>query len=367
MTAERFDVFVVGSSDPSPAAQSRLATAVASRHGAPLASVAQAIAEKRLRAGSGLDRDAAEALARKLQGMGALVAVRTAVAKPAELPAPRPAPGAAPALRPFGGPREPQGGTPYVEPLPRFAAPPPAAPELDPFAPPPSMPMASLSMAAIEASAAPPLASPGLFMPTSGGDGSLELALDTPAPREHATPVVARSLPGASGLDTNRVVATSAASGLALGDEDPAAHTTRCPRHGLLYDKRRADGCRRCLEDVRAAAHATEGRRPSRQETALAALRESPARRAFLGLGFALFLGFLPAAYHAFRPGADEVRRLRAEQDELSHKTGTEDNLRRFDEIDLLVEHSRSRAARNTFIVWLTVSGVALAGWYRIT
>src|SRR3954462_6982747 len=102
MTAERFDVFVVGSSDPSPAAQSRLATAVASRHGAPLATVAQAIAEKRLRAGSGLDRAAAEALARKLQGMGALPAARAAVAKVPEPSPPRPAPGAAPTLRPLG-------------------------------------------------------------------------------------------------------------------------------------------------------------------------------------------------------------------------------------------------------------------------
>jgi hypothetical protein len=367
MTAERFDVFVVGSSDPSPAAQSRLATAVATRHGAPLASVAQAIAEKRLRAASGLDRGAAEALARKLQGMGALTAIRAAVAKPAEPPQPRPAPGAAPMLRPLGGPREPPSGTPYAEPQPRSAAAPAAPPEPDPFAPPPSMPMAALSLAAMETSPASPPANPGLFMPTGGEDATLELALDTPAPRERMTPVAARSLPGASGLDTNRVVATSSASGLALGDEDPAARSVRCPRHGLLYDKRHADGCRRCLDDVREAARAEKGRLPSRQEAALAALRESPARRAFVGLGFALFLGFLPAAYHAFRPGADEVRRLRAEQDELSHKTGTEDNLRRFDDIDLLVEHSRSRAARNTFIVWLTVSGVALAAWYRIT
>jgi hypothetical protein len=366
MTAERFDVFVVGSSDPSPAAQSRLATAVASRHGAPLATVAQAIAEKRLRAGSGLDRAAAESLAHKLQGMGALTAIRAAASKPAEPPAERPA-GAPASLRPLGSRAEAPIATPYAEPRPRPGPPAQPAPEPDPFAPPPSIPIGPLSLASMDLDRAPASPSPrrhDLFTPAEGANASLELDLAPSPPLERTTPVAARSLPGASGLDTNRLVATSSASGLAIGEEEPGAHAIRCPRHGLLYDRRRADGCRRCLEDVRAAAQAAEGRLPSRQ---LAALRESPARRAFLGLGFALFLGFLPAAYHAFRPGADEVRRLRAEQDELSHKTGTEDNLRRFDEIDELVAHSRSRAARNTFILWFAVSGVAFVGWYRIT
>jgi hypothetical protein len=350
MTPERFDVFVVGSADPSPVAQSKLATAVAARHGAPLASVAQAIAEKRLRAGSGLERGPAEALARKLQ--------------------------APTGLRPLGALSPSPTATPYAEPLPRPAPPPKPAPtpEVDPFAPPPSAPVLAMALGALDGPAAPAASgaagaegpeADGMFAPPGGAQVSLELDVATPRPQDRTTPVVARSLPGASGLDHQNLVATSSASNLSVGEEDPGAHSIRCPKHGLLYDKRRAAGCRKCLEGVRSAAKEIEGRLPSKHQ--LAAIRETPVRRAFVGLGLALFLGFLPAAYHAFRPGADEVRRLRAEQEDLSRRTGTEDNLRRFDEIDTQVEKSRSRAARNTLIIWVAVSGAAFAVWYRVT
>jgi len=86
-----------------------------------------------------------------------------------------------------------------------------------------------------------------------------------------------------------------------------------------------------------------------------------------VGLTFGLVLGFLPAAYYCFGPGATDMHRLRLEQEVLSRQTGTEDNLRVFDDLDGQVTRSHERASRNTAIVWVAVAGVAMLGWYKIT
>ena len=86
-----------------------------------------------------------------------------------------------------------------------------------------------------------------------------------------------------------------------------------------------------------------------------------------MGLFLALFLGFAPAAYYALSPGAGEVERLRAEQAALSERAGTEDNLRRFDQLEDQVEVARSRAMRNTIVIWVAISGVVMAAFYKAT
>ena len=95
--------------------------------------------------------------------------------------------------------------------------------------------------------------------------------------------------------------------------------------------------------------------------------RRKPAKRAFLGLVFALVLGFLPAVYYCFGPGTAEVRKLRVEQELLSRQPGTEEIMRRFDELDGQVGDAHSQATRNTSIVWVAVASVAMLGWYKIT
>jgi hypothetical protein len=51
----------------------------------------------------------------------------------------------------------------------------------------------------------------------------------------------------------------------------------------------------------------------------------------------------------------------------LSRKPATEEIVRRFEELNTTVDNASSRATRTTAIVWLVVSGLALAGWYRVT
>jgi hypothetical protein len=82
---------------------------------------------------------------------------------------------------------------------------------------------------------------------------------------------------------------------------------------------------------------------------------------------FALVLGFLPAVYYCFGPGTAEVSKLRVEQELLSRQPGTEEIMRRFDELDVQVDDAHSQSTRKTSIVWVAVASVAMLGWYKIT
>ena len=157
-------------------------------------------------------------------------------------------------------------------------------------------------------------------------------------------------------MNTDKIVATSAASGLALADETEGGPNERCATHGLLFDRRKAKGCRKCLQ-----------RRSANQRDERPRLRDTPVKHAFAGMAFGLFLGFLPAGYYATQPGAAEVQRLRAEQAELSQRPGTEEILRRFDQIDELVSAGQWRTIGNTAFIWLAAGGILMAGFYRVT
>ena len=153
-------------------------------------------------------------------------------------------------------------------------------------------------------------------------------------------------------------------SGVAM-DEDPKnLNLVRCIQHGLYYDKTKASGCRKCLSSARDFAVKLEAQKVGFH---LGDFRAKPAKRAFLGLLFALVLGFLPAAYYCFGPGATPPRKLRVEQELLSRQSGTEEILARFDELDGQVSEAHDKASRNAAVVWVAVAGVALLGWYKVT
>jgi hypothetical protein len=173
----------------------------------------------------------------------------------------------------------------------------------------------------------------------------------------------ARSRPSAS-AGSLREMGMGAASGVAM-DEDPKnLNLVRCVQHGLYYDKSKASGCRKCLSSVRDVVNKMEAQAAGFR---LGDFRRKPAQRAFLGLVFALVLGFLPAVYYCFGPGTTEVRKLRVEQELLSRQPGTEEIMRRFDELDGQVGDAHSQSTRNTTIVWVAVASVAMLGWYKIT
>jgi hypothetical protein len=153
-------------------------------------------------------------------------------------------------------------------------------------------------------------------------------------------------------------------SGVAM-DEDPKnLNLIRCVQHGLYYDKSKASGCRKCMSTARDAVN-----KMTAQNTTfhIGDLHRKPAKRAFIGLAIALVLGFLPAVYYCFGPGTTEARKFRVEQELLSRQPGTEEIMRRFDELDTQVDESHGRASRNTAIVWFAVAGVAMLGWYKIS
>jgi hypothetical protein len=148
-------------------------------------------------------------------------------------------------------------------------------------------------------------------------------------------------------------------------DEDPKnLSLVRCVQHGLYYDKTKASGCRKCLSSARALATNFEAKTAGFR---LGNFQRRPAQRAFLGLAFALVIGLLPAAYYAFGPGTSDARAYRVEQELLSSQPGTEEILRRFDELDAAVAASCDRSTRNTGIVWVAVASVALFGWFKVT
>jgi hypothetical protein len=458
MTADRFEVFVVGSVEATAEAEAGLTATLASRQGLAPEVVTKALAARNLRAGQGLDRDQAEALARQLQALGAVTAIRRAPPPPP--PPPRPAegprPGSAPAvlptlagpppltdvdtqiskhLRPASGAtvriRTPFGSPPAdrsLTPLPATTTPLPApiTPRPAPITPPPALltpapatttpPPASLAPSPAGGRRLTPLGKPGAGRSLTPLASTAELRLQTPLgslaavrggtaarsdgfgppPISAVAPVPAAAAPPPAGprptrsagdpfaalgaeeevrleLDRGVLAAPASAagprktSGLQLAVEGGAASAgaqARCPIHGLSYDRRRASACPRCQQAGGTAARRSD---PRPGQLRFGGFRDSPVRRAFVGLCLALFIGFVPAAFHALRPGAAEVKRLRAEQEELSGKIGTEETLRRFDEIEALVPDRRLRAMRNTLLLWVVVSGAAFAGWYRVT
>jgi hypothetical protein len=435
MAGNLFDVFVVGSADPTPAGENQLAAALSAKHGLPLATIAKAIATKNLRAGQSLDQAQAQNLVRQLQGMGAVTVIRPAsgapratsqpsgAQAPARPPGPPRHPGTPPAARqpttpppakgdrwaalapppagppaappaapsPFGPPlggAENMGAGPSARPGNPFSsgpAPgghadpfgqrPPSGAHPDPFAPrpagaarpdpfaPPPLPGGPLTT---RPPTPPPRSAPGtppdeFVAPDLVGGPRLELArADRHAvPEETPAPVRAPTGPG-----NLRDIGAGGASGVVM-DEDPRnLDLVRCAQHGLYYDKTKASGCRKCLASAREVVSNFESRNTTLR---LGNFGDQPAKRAFAGLGLAFLLGLLPAAYYAFGPGTSKARQLRIEQEVLSRQPGTEEILRRFDELDDLVNQSRDLALRNTAVVWAAVSAAAMAGWYKIT
>jgi hypothetical protein len=420
MSGELYDVLVLGPVEATPTAEARLATALAGLNGASLMAVAQGLSEKSLSMGQALDRVAAEALVRQLQSLGALTSIRRAnpafpqsgahtpppqtgfraAGTPASGPlqglTPGSAPGSGAGLSSLGPPPS-SGGSLGRAPLssPGHERAPGSGQGLRPLGslrpetaggtPAPTLPPAAArvptdglghrvptgmgftlnepsSGARGSASArptaapqpAPPPAPPGdPFSTSDGGAVGIELDRDRKVASPHQR--ASASLPGASGLNTQQIVASKSASGLDLAGAKQST-VERCSRHGLLYDTSKSSACRKCLGDGRAALAEAPG-----------TLRSSPARRALLGLLFALVLGFLPAAYYARVPGAAEVATLRAEQQELSRGLGNAKTMQRFDEIEELVLASRRVSMRNTLIIWIAASGVLMVAWYLLT
>ena len=402
MAGNQFDVFVVGATDPSAAGETRLAAALSAKHGVPLATVAKAISAKNLRAGQGLDQAQAQALVRHLQSIGAVTVIRPAGARtqghgpaPAgQQPAPAPPSGPAvgrtlmPTPSPGGGwPGGPQAlGAPHAQPAAAGGGSGMAA--ADPFAPLSSSPQGASAQAG----------APDLFQPNR----PLSPAI-APGPRQRqvvASPVPGQGRPSGSGLALDaspgpklelargerggaseedlsssrsrssvsagslREMGMTGTSGVAMDDDPKNLNLVRCVQHGLYYDKTKASGCRKCMSPAREVANKMVA---DATVMHVGDLRRKPAKRAFFGMAFALVLGFLPAVYYCFGPGAAEVRKLRVEQELLSRQPGTEEIIRRFDQLDGQVGDLHDTATRNTAIVWIAVTSVSMLGWYKIT
>jgi hypothetical protein len=420
MAGQLFDVFVVGSADPSPAGETRLASALSSKHGVPLATVTKAISAKNLRAGQSLEQAQAQALVHQLQIMGAVTVIRPAAgpARAASAPSPAgrgpaapvpragrpaeaPAAGSAPPMPssaapgfgpPLVAPSDPAVGGPFSPMQPGRAAssqsassPFASSPASDPFTPrPASNPFAARPATGARLAPPPPggiVARPRgartpppasqYSSPVPGTDAfhtdvasgpKLELARgDSTRPPEDVVPV--RGTPSAGSL---RDIGATEASGVAM-DEDPRnLNLVRCAQHGLYYDKTKASGCRKCMSTAREVAMGFESRNAP-TSLKVANLRDQPAKRAFIGLAVAFLLGLLPAAYYAFGPGSADARELRVRQEVLSRQPGTEDILHQFDELDQQVNRSRDRSLRNIALVWAATSVAAMAGWYKVT
>jgi len=416
MAGNLFDVFVVGSSDPSAAGETRLAAALSAKHGVPLATVSKAISAKNLRAGQSLEQAQAQALVRHLQSIGAVTVIRPAGVRaqghattqsqspyvPRAQPSPVPAqtanrgkvatpspgsgwPGASLALGNDPTPAPPQLGAPSGG---GFSVPSISPASVgDPFAP--VTPGVSLSQTGTHDPFQPkrattpvlgvvsrPRPSPTPSPPGQNHPSGSGLALDlTPGPKlelargdraggSEEELSAARNRASSTSAGSLRDLGMGAASGVAM-DEDPKnLNLVRCVQHGLYYDKSKASGCRKCLSSAREVVNKmTE----QAEGFHVGNLRRKPAQRAFLGLLFALVLGFLPAVYYCFGPGTAEVSKLRVEQELLSRQPGTEEIMRRFDELDVQVDDAHSQSTRKTSIVWVAVASVAMLGWYKIT
>jgi hypothetical protein len=348
--------------------------------------VAKAISAKNLRAGQNLDQAQAQALVRHLQSIGAVTVIRPVAGArgpghPSPSPGPAPRPPSPPqaqmspppgqvtgwpgASAPLPGDPLAGGGGPFA-PLSPPGAPQPGGP--DPFQPGRSLspghdvaPRPRQTGSLATAAPARPTGS-GLAIETSPGP-KLELARADRGPGSEEDMSAARSRPATS-AGSLREMGMTGSSGVAM-DEDPRnLNLVRCVQHGLYYDKTKASGCRKCMSPAREAAI---------KMTAEAApfhagdLRRSPAKRAFLGLALSLVLGFLPTVYYCFGPGAADVRKVRVDQELLSRQPGTEDVLKRFEDLDGQVGELHDKASQKMAIVWVTVSSVCMLGWYKIT
>jgi hypothetical protein len=424
MAGQFFDVFVVGSADPSPAGETRLASALSSKHGVPLATVAKAISAKNLRAGQGLDQAQAQALVRQLQVMGAVTVIRTAASPPRATAPAAPSAGAAPMPPPVPASRgdvsaaapatgsaasalasaSPGFGPPLVAPTASASASgafaplqaanaagsqpgsgPSASPSgTDPFAPRPVSTPGVVRPSSGAWLAPPPAGSPTgrsrgartpppvgqLASPVPGTDAfssevssgpKLELARGDANRPSDDVPI--RATPNAGSV---RDIRATQASGVAV-DQDPGNRDlVRCAQHGLYYDKTKASGCRKCMSMAREVAMGFESRNAP-VSLKLANLRDHPAKRAFIGLAVAVLLGLLPAAYYAFGPGSAEARELRVRQEVLARQPGTDEIVHQFDELDEQVTRTRERSLRNIALVWAATSMAAMAGWYKVT
>lgn len=393
-----YDVFVVGAKDPSPVAQMHLAADLAKHFQAPVAEVSQAISSRNLRAGKSLDEAQARALSQQLAGLGAETELRPNMGGGRNR-APTKAPGipnsevTLPTLPTLAS--MPGGDTVGRDPFAAHTAVPMSPPTMAAGMGygPPTMPGGPHTLGGHTTGVSPGqsggvprmMTSAGQSSPTrttSGGrdafgapeDGLPRLELARPpaagsraaAEAADALPKSRTALPGSSGMDHMRLAASgeSGVSGVELSGDQSKAFMQRCAKHGLYYDQRTSSSCRKCQEPAKQMARKIERNALGFK---LMALRDNPSKRATWGLGLALALGFIPAAWHALAVGRPDVQALRTEQAVLSQKVGTEETLRQYQELDQRVHDSHSKQRRNTGIIWVVVAGGALAGWYRLT
>jgi hypothetical protein len=95
-------------------------------------------------------------------------------------------------------------------------------------------------------------------------------------------------------------------------------------------------------------------------------VRRDPIKRSLAGLAFALFIGFIPAAYYTYGVTSADARRIRARQAELSQLPGTPPVLEEFDRLDAAVARVRHRGMIGSAVLWVLVSGIAGAGFFRL-
>jgi hypothetical protein len=385
-----FDVFVVG---PARSAEpTAVATALASRLGMAAHVIAKGLADRKLCAGQSLEAGPAQNLVRDLRGLGAMTMMQPSVGSAAGA-APKPASSARPSVLLRGAQPSPEtapltveageASDPFAPPPSGNIARPPSGAAPDPFAPPPSGNFAAPGSGSAPDPFSAPGSSPGIKLDTAAAPArrprpappsrSQDTGLDEPSLELDTQPRGAtndfqqqqpRTVGGAAALNVGRLTATSAASGLSVDSHMAAeAYRIKCSKHGLFFDTRKASGCAKCLEPGRrmGVAMAEQARGFKLAEF------DNPVKRAFLGLALALAIGFIPAAYHALGMGSREMRRLREEQEAVSHRPATEEIARRFEDLDAAVGDAKGRYMRNTGIIWIFISGGALAGWFRLT
>ncbi len=95
-------------------------------------------------------------------------------------------------------------------------------------------------------------------------------------------------------------------------------------------------------------------------------IRRDPMKRALAALAFALLIGFVPAAYYTYGVSGSEVERIRARQAELSQQAGTPPVLEEFGRLDGQVARVRRRGMIGSAVLWVLVSGLAGAGFFRL-
>ncbi len=95
-------------------------------------------------------------------------------------------------------------------------------------------------------------------------------------------------------------------------------------------------------------------------------IRRDPNKRAITGVAFALLIGFVPAAYYTYGVTGGEVRGIRARQEELSQRPGTEPALEEFDRLNGAVARIRHRGMIGSAALWVLVSGIAGAAFHRL-